>query len=83
MVAFVNRADCFLTIHRKVQAPDPSIKKMSEVHVRKVQVETEDLLRHRSPYRLVMNLGHTGFNKYMTTSRCSNRLKYKNLRRVT
>ena len=37
---FVNRCDCFLTIHRKVQAPDHSIKKLSEIHVRKVR-ETE------------------------------------------
>jgi len=38
---FVNRADCFLTIHRKVQAPDNNIKKTTELHVRKVRdVET-------------------------------------------
>ena len=38
---FVNRADCFLTIHRKVQAPDHNIKKTTELHVRKVRdVET-------------------------------------------
>lgn len=64
---FVNRADCFLTIHRKVQAPDPSIKKMSEIHVRKVrEVETGGAPTPLdSPYRLVMNLGHTGFNKWL------------------
>ena len=63
---FVNRADCFITIHRKVQAPDPSIKKMSEIHVRKVrEVETGGSPTPLdSPYRLVMNLGHTGFNKW-------------------
>ena len=38
---FVNRADCFVTIHRKVQSPDHNIRKMSEFHVRKVrEVET-------------------------------------------
>lgn len=38
---FVNRADCFLTIHRKVQAPDNNVKKTTELHVRKVRdVET-------------------------------------------
>jgi len=38
---FVNRADCFLTIHRKVQAPDNNVKKTTEFHVRKVRdVET-------------------------------------------
>ncbi len=63
---FVNRADCFITIHRKVQAPDPSIKKMSEIHVRKVrEVETGGSPTPLdAPYRLVMNLGHTGFNKW-------------------
>jgi hypothetical protein len=63
---FVNRADCFITIHRKVQAPDPNIKKMSEIHVRKVrEVETGGSPTPLdSPYRLVMNLGHTGFNKW-------------------
>ena len=38
---FVNRSDCFLTLHRKVQSPDHTIRKMSELHVRKVrEVET-------------------------------------------
>ena len=38
---FVNRADCFITIHRKVQAPDHNVKKTSEIHIRKVrEVET-------------------------------------------
>ncbi len=37
---FVNRADCFITIHRKVQAPDVSLRKTTEFHVRKVR-ETE------------------------------------------
>ena len=34
---FVNRADCFLTIHRKVQHGDPDIRKTTEFHVRKVR----------------------------------------------
>ena len=38
---FVNRSDCFITIHRKVQAPDNNLKKTTEFHVRKVrEVET-------------------------------------------
>ena len=38
---FVNRADCFITIHRKVQHPIPSKEKVTEFHVRKVRdVET-------------------------------------------
>lgn len=60
---FVNRADCFLTIHRKVQAMDPEIRKMSELHVRKVrEVETGGAPTPlEEPYRLQMNLSHTGF----------------------
>jgi hypothetical protein len=60
---FVNRADCFMTIHRKVQAMDPEIRKMSELHVRKVrEVETggQPTLID-DPYCLVMNISHTGF----------------------
>ena len=61
---FVNRADCFLTIHRKVQAMDHNIRKMSEIHVRKVrEVETGGQPTPlEDPYCLVMNLSHTGFN---------------------
>ena len=61
---FVNRADCFLTIHRKVQAMDPEIRKMSEIHVRKVrEVETGGAPTPlEDPYCIVMNLSHTGFN---------------------
>jgi len=60
---FVNRADCFMTIHRKVQAMDPEIRKMSELHVRKVrEVETGgEPTPLEQPYRLVMNISHTGF----------------------
>ena len=60
---FVNRADCFMTIHRKVQAMDPEIRKMSELHVRKVrEVETGGQpTALEDPYCLVMNLSHTGF----------------------
>jgi len=61
---FVNRADCFMTIHRKVQALDPDIRKMSEIHVRKVrEVETGGRPTPlEDPYCLQMNLAHTGFN---------------------
>ena len=60
---FVNRADCFMTIHRKVQAMDPEIRKMSELHIRKVrEVETGGAPTPlEDPYRLQMNLSHTGF----------------------
>jgi hypothetical protein len=64
---FVNRADCFVTIHRKVQSPDHSIRKMSELHVRKVrEVETGGQPTPlEEPYRLVMNTGHTGFISWL------------------
>ena len=60
---FVNRADCFLTLHRKVQASDHMIRKMSELHVRKVrEVETGGSPTPlEDPYCLVMNVSHTGF----------------------
>ena len=60
---FVNRCDCFVTIHRKVQSPDADMRKMTEFHVRKVRV-TETGGRPTpldDPYRLVMNISHTGF----------------------
>lgn len=36
---FVNRADCFLTIHRKIQHPDPYKRRTTEFHVRKVRMK--------------------------------------------
>jgi len=65
---FVNRADCFITIHRKVQAPDHNIRKMSEFHVRKVrEVETGGQpTPFDQPYNLLMNLSHTGFTSWET-----------------
>jgi hypothetical protein len=71
---FVNRADCFMTIHRKVQAMDPEIRKMSELHVRKVRdVETGGRPTPlEDPYCLMMNLSHTGF-----TTRIGQRALFK------
>ena len=71
---FVNRADCFLTIHRKVQAMDHDIRKMSELHVRKVrEVETGGSPTPlEDPYCLQMNLSHTGF-----TTRIGQRALFK------
>lgn len=64
---FVNRADCFMTLHRKVQSPDHNIRKMSELHIRKVR-ETETGGRPTTlddPYKLSMNLSHTGFTSWI------------------
>ena len=71
---FVNRADCFMTIHRKVQAMDPEIRKMSELHVRKVRdVETGGRPTPlEDPYCIMMNLSHTGF-----TTRIGQRALFK------
>jgi hypothetical protein len=60
---FVNRADCFLTIHRKVQSPDHNTRKLTELHVRKVR-ETETggyPTPIEEPYLMIMNSSQTGF----------------------
>ena len=64
---FVNRSDCFLTLHRKVQSPDHNIRKMSELHVRKVrEVETGgEPTPLEDPYRMIMNTSHTGFISWL------------------
>tara|TARA_R110000751_G_scaffold192009_1_gene297605 strand:+ start:3124 stop:4941 length:1818 start_codon:yes stop_codon:yes gene_type:complete len=65
---FVNRADCFLTIHRKVQSQDHNIRRMSELHVRKVrEVETGGLpTGYDNPYILTMNSSMTGFHGWLS-----------------
>ena len=65
---FVNRADCFMTIHRKVQHPDPSVRVISELHVRKVRnTETGgEPTGLENPIRFIMDISRTGF-KPMTT----------------
>ena len=57
-----------MTIHRKVQSPDQrDIRKMSEIHVRKVrEVETGGRPTPlEDPYCMLMNLSHTGFTTWM------------------
>ncbi len=60
---FVNRADCFMTIHRKVQAPDHNIKKTTELHIRKVrETETGGMPTPiDDPITFTMNTSHTAF----------------------
>lgn len=67
---FVNRSDCFLTIHRKVQAPNYEDRITTELHVRKVrEVKTGgsptplDL-----PITFRMNKNGTGFASTITSS---------------
>jgi hypothetical protein len=67
---FVNRADCFITIHRKVQAPDHNIKKTTEIHIRKVR-ETETGGQPTpidDPILFTMNMSHTSFRLNSTGS---------------
>ena len=67
---FVNRADCFVTIHRKVQHPIPSERKVTEFHVRKVRdVETGgEPTPLEDPIRFEMNTSRTAFRVYKTQS---------------
>jgi hypothetical protein len=65
---FVNRADCFVTIHRKVQHPEHSQRKITEFHVRKVRdVETGGQPTPLDePIRFEMNTSMTGFRVWTT-----------------
>lgn len=65
---FVNRSDCFMTIHRKVQHPIPSDRKITELHIRKVRdVETGgEPTPIEEPVRFEMNTSRTGFRMYKT-----------------
>jgi hypothetical protein len=65
---FVNRADCFLTIHRKVQAPDNNVKKTTELHVRKVRdVETGGMPTSLDePLTFTMDASMTAFRSNST-----------------
>jgi hypothetical protein len=74
---FVNRADCFLTIHRKVQAPDPHTRSMTELHVRKVrEVETGGQPTPlEEPIKFTINLSHTGFREWGSQSNLFQRIE--------
>lgn len=61
---FVNRADCFLTYHRKIQSPEYYIRRTVEFHVRKVR-ETEtggEPTPWDNPFYFKMNDENTGFD---------------------
>ena len=63
---FVNRADCFLTFHRKVSSPEYDIRKTMEFHVRKIR-ETEtggECTVWNEPFLFRMNESNTGFSTY-------------------
>lgn len=61
---WVNRSDCFLTVHRKVQSPDPMIRKTTELHIRKVRnTETGGAQTpYNEPILFEMNTQRTGFH---------------------
>lgn len=60
---FVNRSDCFITIHRKIQSPDPNGRKTTEIHIRKVrEVKTGGSPTPiDDPVLLVINSSYTAF----------------------
>lgn len=61
---WVNRADCFLTLHRKVQAPESYLRRTMELHVRKVR-ETDTggcPTPFDSPIRFEFNYTQTGYS---------------------
>ena len=60
---FVNRADCFITVHRKVQHPDFNQRKTTEWHMRKVRdVETGgEPTPLDSPILFTINTSRTAF----------------------
>jgi len=67
---FVNRADCFLTIHRKVQAQDPHTRGKTEIHVRKVR-ETEtggQPTPYDDPFLMFMDTSKTAFKAWISQS---------------
>ena len=63
---FVNRSDCFITIHRKVQHPYHAEKRVTEFHVRKVRdVETGgEPTPLGDPIRFEMNTSRTAFRMW-------------------
>jgi len=60
---FVNRSDCFLTFHRKIQSSDPTVRRTMEFHVRKVrETETGGMqTSHDMPIRFEMSIDQTAF----------------------
>lgn len=68
---FVNRADAFLTFHRKIQHPEFEKRRTMEFHVRKVR-ETEtggEPTSFDDPFLFQMNETKTGFTTYTRQSR--------------
>lgn len=63
---FMNRCDCFITLHRKIQHDDPVMRRCVEFHVRKVR-ETDTGGKPTSndrPYMFQFNDEQTGFSMF-------------------
>lgn len=65
---FVNRADCFVTIHRKIQAPNPDERRTAEIHIRKIrEVKTGGSpTSYDDPLLIKMDRDMTGFRSNHT-----------------
>ena len=76
---FVNRADCFLTFHRKVQSDDYAIRTRTEIHIRKQRnQETGGApTPYLDPILLEVNSTRTGFTELGTGVKNFKPLSYK------
>lgn len=65
---WANRSDSFLTFHRKVQSPEPTIRGCMEIHVRKMRnQETGGMPSpYDSPVLMQINGSRTGFSGAVT-----------------
>ena len=76
---FVNRADCFLTFHRKVQSDDYAIRTRTEIHVRKQRNQETggSPTPYMDPILLEVNGSRTGFSELGTGVKNFKPLSYK------
>lgn len=77
---FVNRADSFLTFHRRVQAPTSEEKRTMEFHVRKVRSQETggEPTPFDDPFIFRMNVQRTGFNSLDSYGKLFKPLDVKN-----
>lgn len=63
---FVNRSDCFLTFHRRVQAPESDVRRTMEFHVRKQRSQETggEPTPLDEPFLFQMNIQRTGFTTF-------------------
>ena len=77
---FVNRADSFLTFHRKTQANDYDMRQRTEIHVRKQRNQETggQPTPWDDPVVLEINSSRTGFTGLVTRNKSFKPLSYKN-----